>query len=47
MAWSRLFDIPVFGRFIRRLRAFPVDIDARDSAGDARGRAAAAGGRRR
>ena len=31
MAWSRLFDIPVFNRFIRLLRAFPVDIDARDS----------------
>jgi 1-acyl-sn-glycerol-3-phosphate acyltransferase len=30
MAWSRLFDIPVFSRFIRLLRAFPVDIDARD-----------------
>jgi 1-acyl-sn-glycerol-3-phosphate acyltransferase len=31
MAWSRLFDIPVFNRLIRALRAFPVDIDARDS----------------
>jgi 1-acyl-sn-glycerol-3-phosphate acyltransferase len=31
MAWSRLFDIPVFSRFIRMLRAFPVDIDARDA----------------
>jgi 1-acyl-sn-glycerol-3-phosphate acyltransferase len=31
MAWSRLFDIPVFNRFIRMLRAFPVDIDGRDS----------------
>jgi 1-acyl-sn-glycerol-3-phosphate acyltransferase len=31
MAWSRLFDIPVFNRFIRLLRAFPVDIEARDS----------------
>lgn len=31
MAWSRLFDIPVFNRLIRLLRAFPVDIDARDS----------------
>ena len=31
MAWSRLFDIPVFNRFIRLLRAFPVDIDARDA----------------
>jgi 1-acyl-sn-glycerol-3-phosphate acyltransferase len=31
MAWSRLFAIPVFSRFIRLLRAFPVDIDARDA----------------
>jgi 1-acyl-sn-glycerol-3-phosphate acyltransferase len=31
MAWSRLFDIPVFNQFIRLLRAFPVDIEARDS----------------
>ncbi len=31
MAWSRLFDIPVFSKFIRLLRAFPVDIDARDA----------------
>jgi 1-acyl-sn-glycerol-3-phosphate acyltransferase len=31
MAWSRLFSIPGFGWFIRRLRAFPVDVDARDS----------------
>jgi 1-acyl-sn-glycerol-3-phosphate acyltransferase len=31
MAWSRLFDIPVFSHFIRLLRAFPVDIDARDA----------------
>jgi 1-acyl-sn-glycerol-3-phosphate acyltransferase len=31
MAWSRLFAIPGFGWFIRRLRAFPVDLDARDS----------------
>jgi 1-acyl-sn-glycerol-3-phosphate acyltransferase len=31
MAWSRLFAIPGFGWFIRRLRAFPVDVDARDS----------------
>ena len=30
MAWSRLFDLPVFGRFIRALRAFPVDIEASD-----------------
>ena len=31
MAWSRLFDIPVFNRLIRLLRAFPVDIDSRDA----------------
>jgi 1-acyl-sn-glycerol-3-phosphate acyltransferase len=31
MAWSRLFAIPVFAGFIRRLRAFPVDIDATDT----------------
>ena len=31
MAWSRLFDIPVFSGLIRRLRAFPVDIDSRDA----------------
>lgn len=31
MAWSRLFDIPVFSGFIRLLRAFPVDVDARDA----------------
>jgi 1-acyl-sn-glycerol-3-phosphate acyltransferase len=31
MAWSRLFEIPVFSRLIRLLRAFPVDIDARDA----------------
>ena len=31
MAWSRLFDIPVFNRLIRSLRAFPVDIESRDS----------------
>jgi len=31
MAWSRLFDIPVFSRLIRLLRAFPVDIDGRDA----------------
>lgn len=30
MAWSRLFDIPVFSAFIRCLRAFPVDIDKSD-----------------
>ena len=31
MAWSRLFDVPIFSRFIRLLRAFPVDIEARDA----------------
>jgi 1-acyl-sn-glycerol-3-phosphate acyltransferase len=31
MAWSRLFDIPLFSGFIRLLRAFPVDVDARDA----------------
>jgi len=31
MAWSRLFDIPVFSRVIRLLRAFPVDIESRDA----------------
>jgi 1-acyl-sn-glycerol-3-phosphate acyltransferase len=31
MAWSRLFDVPVFSGVIRLLRAFPVDIDARDA----------------
>lgn len=30
MAWSRLFDVPVFGWFIRRLRAFPVDVESVD-----------------
>lgn len=30
MAWARLFAVPVFGTFIRRLRAFPVDIDRSD-----------------
>ena len=30
MAWNRLFAIPVFGRLIRLLRAFPVDVDGRD-----------------
>jgi 1-acyl-sn-glycerol-3-phosphate acyltransferase len=32
MAWRRLFQIPVLGGFIRLLRAFPVDLDARDPA---------------
>ena len=31
MAWARLFRIPVLGRAIRLLHAFPVDIDSRDS----------------
>ncbi|HET9491488.1 MAG TPA: lysophospholipid acyltransferase family protein [Methylomirabilota bacterium] len=31
MAWSRLFQVPVFGQVIRLLRAFPVDIDSTDS----------------
>ena len=30
MAWDRLFRIPAFGWFIRRLRAFPVDVEATD-----------------
>jgi 1-acyl-sn-glycerol-3-phosphate acyltransferase len=30
MAWSRLFEVPVFGRFIRLLRAFPVQIASAD-----------------
>ena len=30
MAWSRLFEIPGFGALIRRLRAFPVEIESRD-----------------
>lgn len=30
MAWRRLFRIPLFGRLIRLLRAFPVDVEARD-----------------
>jgi 1-acyl-sn-glycerol-3-phosphate acyltransferase len=30
MAWNQLFGIPLFGWFIRRLRAFPVDIDGSD-----------------
>ncbi len=31
MAWSRLFAVPVFGAFIRMLRAFPVELEASDS----------------
>jgi len=30
MAWSRLFAVPVFGRFIRLLRAFPVQVESAD-----------------
>ena len=30
MAWSRLFEIPLFGPFIRLLRAFPVQIESQD-----------------
>ena len=30
MAWAKLFTVPLFGRLIRRLRAFPVDIDRSD-----------------
>jgi 1-acyl-sn-glycerol-3-phosphate acyltransferase len=30
MAWDRLFAIPLFGRFLRRLRAFPVDVESSD-----------------
>jgi 1-acyl-sn-glycerol-3-phosphate acyltransferase len=30
MAWSKLFSVPVFGTLIRRLRAFPVEIDISD-----------------
>jgi 1-acyl-sn-glycerol-3-phosphate acyltransferase len=30
MAWSRLFEIPLFGRLIRLLRAFPVQIESSD-----------------
>lgn len=31
MAWNRLFEIPGFGWLIRRLRAFPVNLDGRDA----------------
>ena len=31
MAWNRLFTVPILGRIIRLLRAFPVDIDGRDA----------------
>jgi len=30
MAWDRLFEIPVFSRFIRMLRAFPVQVESTD-----------------
>ena len=30
MAWNRLFHVPLFGRLIRRLRAFPVEIEGID-----------------
>jgi 1-acyl-sn-glycerol-3-phosphate acyltransferase len=30
MAWNRLFQIPAFGRLIRLLRAFPVQVESSD-----------------
>jgi len=30
MAWSKLFTVPAFATFIRRLRAFPVDVEKSD-----------------
>jgi 1-acyl-sn-glycerol-3-phosphate acyltransferase len=30
MAWSQLFRVPMFGAFIRLLRAFPVELDMSD-----------------
>ena len=30
MAWNRLFAVPLFGSLIRRLRAFPVEIETSD-----------------
>ncbi|OLC11849.1 MAG: hypothetical protein AUH29_18330 [Candidatus Rokubacteria bacterium 13_1_40CM_69_27] len=30
MAWNRLFPLPLFGWLIRRLRAFPVEIESAD-----------------
>ena len=30
MAWRRLFEVPVLGWLIRRLRAFPVEIESSD-----------------
>jgi 1-acyl-sn-glycerol-3-phosphate acyltransferase len=31
MAWDRLFGVPLFSRFIRLLRAFPVQVESTDS----------------
>ncbi len=31
MAWSRLFEVPVLSWMIRKLRAFPVQVDSSDS----------------
>jgi len=31
MAWQQLFGVPVLGSLIKLLRAFPVDLDARDA----------------
>ncbi len=31
MAWNRLFDVPGLSALIRRLRAFPVDVETADS----------------
>lgn len=31
MAWNRLFDVPGLAALIRRLRAFPVDVETADS----------------
>ena len=30
MAWKRLFDVPLFGRLIRFLRAFPLETESAD-----------------
>ena len=43
MAWDKLFDVPGLSWMIRRLRAFPVDIDSADP-GHPRGRAPARSG---
>lgn len=32
MAWKRLFDVPLFGRLIRFLRAFPLETESADPA---------------